>query len=206
MHLCAVGVTTYLFQQWKSCGIFIPQPLKPLILLAAMRGDGRISMQAHWLTWRTHTHHPSRHICGKEASSCVPPTTDYASDSKILHFNAVVWLCWCWWGGQGSSAKKGKRGLILEELLSAHRGQPKGRILVLESGRGEEGWNHVSVIPHPPRPHRHPPLLSSPDLESINSFNPVFLWIRLAFWATAALFSNHSPRGGRQHCKWGERQ
>lgn len=44
----------------------------------------------------------------------------------------------------------------------------------------------------PPPPY---PLLSSPDWESINSFNPVFLWIRLAFWATAALFSNHSPRG-----------
>lgn len=44
----------------------------------------------------------------------------------------------------------------------------------------------------PPSP---PTLLSSPDLESINSFNPVFLWIRSAFWATAALFSNHNPRG-----------
>ncbi len=40
-----------------------------------------------------------------------------------------------------------------------------------------------------------PPPSSSPDWESINSFNPVFLWIRLAFWATAALFSNHSPQG-----------
>lgn len=38
-------------------------------------------------------------------------------------------------------------------------------------------------------------LLPSPDWESINSFNPVFLWIRLAFWATAALFSKHNPRG-----------
>lgn len=40
-----------------------------------------------------------------------------------------------------------------------------------------------------------PLLLSSSYWESINSFNPVFLRIRLAFWATAALFSNHSPRG-----------
>lgn len=31
-----------------------------------------------------------------------------------------------------------ERGPILEELLSGG-GQPKGRILVLESGRGEEG-------------------------------------------------------------------
>lgn len=43
-----------------------------------------------------------------------------------------------------------------------------------------------------------PLLLSCPDWENINSFNPVFLWIRLAFWATAALFSNHSPRGARE--------
>lgn len=71
----------------------IPQPL---ILSAARRDVGRISMQAHRLTWRTHTHHPSCCICRKEASSRVPPTTDYASDTKILNFNAVVWLWW-WW-------------------------------------------------------------------------------------------------------------
>ena len=52
----------------------------------------------------------------------------------------------------------------------------------------------LALFPPPPPP---PPLLllSSPDWESINSFNPVFLWIRSACWATAALFSNHSPRG-----------
>lgn len=53
----------------------------------------------------------------------------------------------------------------------------------------------LALSPPPHHHHRHPPLPSSPELESINSFNPVFLWIRLAFWATAALFSNHSPRG-----------
>lgn len=103
----------------------------------------------------------------------------------------------CVGGDQGLLEEQRERGPILEELLSGGGGQPKGRILVLESGRGEEGWNHVSFIhppPPPPPPPTHTPS-SSPDWESINSFNPVFLWIRLAFWATAALFSYHSPRG-----------
>lgn len=33
----------------------------------------------------------------------------------------------------------GTRGPTLEELLSGGEGQPKGRIVVLESERGEEG-------------------------------------------------------------------
>lgn len=35
--------------------------------------------------------------------------------------------------------RRGKGAPLLEELLSGGGGQPKGRILVLESGRGEEG-------------------------------------------------------------------
>lgn len=38
-------------------------------------------------------------------------------------------------GGGGG----GMRGPTLEELLSGGGGQPKGRIVVLESERGEEG-------------------------------------------------------------------
>lgn len=45
----------------------------------------------------------------------------------------------CWEGGKGSREEKRERGPTLEELLSGGGGQPKGRILVLESGRGEEG-------------------------------------------------------------------
>lgn len=74
-----------------ACLTVIPQPL---ILLAATRGIGGSCMQAYSLTWRTYTHHPSCRICGKEASSCVSATSDYAPDTKTLNFNAVVWLCW----------------------------------------------------------------------------------------------------------------
>lgn len=42
-------------------------------------------------------------------------------------------------GKQGLLKEEWERGPILEELLSGSGGQPKGRILVLESGRGEEG-------------------------------------------------------------------
>lgn len=42
-------------------------------------------------------------------------------------------------GGQALLEEQRERGPILEELLSGGGGQPKGRILVLESGRGEEG-------------------------------------------------------------------
>lgn len=34
---------------------------------------------------------------------------------------------------------EGERGPILDKLLSGSGGQPKGKILVLESQRGEEG-------------------------------------------------------------------
>lgn len=47
-----------------------------------------------------------------------------------------LWSC-C--GGGGLLEEQRERGPILEELLSGGGGQPKGRILVLESGRGEEG-------------------------------------------------------------------
>lgn len=40
---------------------------------------------------------------------------------------------------QKKQKKGSKRGPILEEALSAGGGQPKGRMLALESGRGEEG-------------------------------------------------------------------
>jgi len=52
------------------------------------------------------------------------------------------------WRGLGHVVRKreaevvrgeGERGPTLEELLSGSGGQPKGRILVLESRRGEEG-------------------------------------------------------------------
>lgn len=131
-----------------------------------------VSMQADIHTWRTvliHTHTVCRMIC-------------------LVTF-PLLWFLFQVLNQRGCGlVREGGGGIgapFLEELLSGSRGQHKGRILVLESGRGEEGWNHVSFIPP----------LSSPDWESINSFNPVFLWIRLAFWATAALFSNHSPRG-----------
>lgn len=42
-------------------------------------------------------------------------------------------------GVQALLEEQRERGPILEELLSGGGGQPKGRILVLESGRGEEG-------------------------------------------------------------------
>lgn len=40
-------------------------------------------------------------------------------------------------GEQRMLEEETERGPILEELLSGGGGQPKGRILVLESGRGE---------------------------------------------------------------------
>lgn len=42
-------------------------------------------------------------------------------------------------GKQGLLEEERERGPTLEELLSGSGGQLKGRILVLESGRGEEG-------------------------------------------------------------------
>lgn len=42
-------------------------------------------------------------------------------------------------GKLGLLEEEWERGPIREELLSGGGGQPKGRILVLESGRGEEG-------------------------------------------------------------------
>lgn len=103
-------------------------------------------------------------------------------------------------GKQRLSEEKEKGAPVLEKRLSGSGGQPKGRILVLESHRGEEGWNHVSFILPSSL------LLCCPDWERINSFNPVFLWIRLAFWATAAaLFANHSPRGAGKRRRGGGR-
>lgn len=43
-------------------------------------------------------------------------------------------------GGVSAQKKKKAKGApFLEEALPARGGQPKGRILALESGRGEEG-------------------------------------------------------------------
>lgn len=42
-------------------------------------------------------------------------------------------------GRGGGDDEVGTRGPILEELLSGSGSQPKGRIVVLESERGEEG-------------------------------------------------------------------
>lgn len=62
----------------------------------------------------------------------------------------------------------GVRGsLLYGKCCLVSGGQPKGKILLQESDRGERGWNHVRFI--------------FPGEEtSINSFNPVFLQIRLA--------------------------
>lgn len=49
------------------------------------------------------------------------------------------WSCRRGKGKQGLLEEERERGPTLEELLSGGGGQPKGRILVLESGRGEEG-------------------------------------------------------------------
>lgn len=49
------------------------------------------------------------------------------------------WFC-CEGKGEAEVVRgEGERGPILEERLSGGGGQPKGRILVLESRRGEEG-------------------------------------------------------------------
>lgn len=149
----------------------------------------KVSVQAKTHTWRaSHTHiSHTLLVCRMICLLTFPPTLVSIPSPEPER----RWSCW---GGekgkQGLLEEEKGRGPIWEELLSGSRGQHKGRILVLESARGEEGWNHVSFILPPP-----PPCLYSPDWESINSFNPVFLWIRLAFWATAALFSNHSPQG-----------
>lgn len=93
------------------------------------------------LSWLKHTHHRSCWGCGTKRHQTFLLPVVFAFDAQILHLNAVVWLGGGGWirGAAQKGEKKGERGPILEEPLSAGGGQPKGRILVLESGRGEEG-------------------------------------------------------------------
>lgn len=88
------------------------------------------------------THTPSLMLgLWDKTSSDVPPTGCFC----IRYPNPTSQRCGLAVGGGGirgaaqKGKKKGERGPILEEPLSAGGGQPKGRILVLESGRGEEG-------------------------------------------------------------------
>lgn len=84
----------------------------------------------------SHTHTHITHTLGlqNDLSSYVSPTLVSIPSPE----SERPWSCWGGGGEQGLLEER-ERGPILEELLSGGGGQPKGRILVLESGRGEEG-------------------------------------------------------------------
>jgi len=148
---------------------------------------------------RTHTHTP-----GERSHLALSHTHTHTLCCRMICLLTfpLLWFLFQALNQRGRGLVGGGGPILVEELLSGGGGQPKGRILVLESARGEEGWNHVSFIL--PLLTSSSPSSSSPYWESINSFNPVFLWIRLAFWATAVLQPQPSGEGRGPETPWKE--
>lgn len=91
MHLCAVGAMTDLFEKRKKAVAYFPVIPQLLIPAAAMRGQWQ-TQHAGSLTHLENSYTSSLMSHLWEGSVILCPSTDYASNTKILNFSPVGWL------------------------------------------------------------------------------------------------------------------